>query len=336
MRPFGEESADVHRKLLGGPLAGPASGSPVVSLDNVAGYWASTLGAGWLEPKDLPALAPPFGRGFFEYRYPKAYGGLAYDAGALAGAGVSAPDAVGVAVEGLDRRDDEEAFGRGLANFLEGRHALSSEEGVRWILALYPYVGFGGRWSHGPLLCLSLAVREDGTMAAGEEGTPSARVRVFDPPEQDEGVKGRELVDHALAWLQPVLLGISFAHCKNVTYAEQDPPEKLSKKHRKKHGAPLVRYRVLEIEPMKEVLRREGRAEETGLKRALHICRGHFRTYVPERGGPGGRRITEPETQFVRQHVRGSREAGASVKDYDVLEPAEAPAAGPSGTGGRA
>jgi hypothetical protein len=122
------------------------------------------------------------------------------------------------------------------------------------------------------------------------------------------------------------LLATSFMHCKNVVQRTVDPPAKLSKRHRERHGRPLFSYRVLEIEPMKQVLRTEGRVDEVGLVRALHICRGHFKDYREH--GLFGR---NKGLYWWDQHVRGSVAAGVAAKDYSVSPPNGAK---PDGAGG--
>lgn len=111
-------------------------------------------------------------------------------------------------------------------------------------------------------------------------------------------------------------LAISFMHCKNVIQHTVDPPPKLSKRHKERHGRPLFSYRVLEIEPMKQVLRSEGHSEEIGLAKALHICRGHFKDYR-ERGLFGKNK----GLYWWDQYARGSIEMGVAAKDYAVKAP---------------
>lgn len=127
----------------------------------------------------------------------------------------------------------------------------------------------------------------------------------------------REWLDTGTRLLMPLYLALSFMHCRNVALTEEAPPPPLDKKWRKKHDRPLVRYHVLNIDPMREVLRNEGRSDEVGLRKALHICRGHFATYTPEK--PLFGRLTG--TFWRPQHVRGSIKNGAVVKDYNVKAP---------------
>lgn len=113
------------------------------------------------------------------------------------------------------------------------------------------------------------------------------------------------------------VLTLSFMHCKNVVRTDATETEGPPAKWLRRMKQPEIRYHRLEINPMKEVLRREGGSETNGLKKALHICRGHFATYTEERplfGSFAG-------TVFREAHVRGSEKEGIVVKDYSVKPP---------------
>jgi hypothetical protein len=120
-----------------------------------------------------------------------------------------------------------------------------------------------------------------------------------------------------LDFIFPTFLAMSFMHCKNVTIENRAPDAKLSRAYSRRHGVPLVRYYVLNIDPMRKVLREEGNVEHVGLKQALHICRGHFKTYTPEKPLLG----RTVGTFWWPMHVRGTAEAGVSLKDYCVKAP---------------
>lgn len=110
------------------------------------------------------------------------------------------------------------------------------------------------------------------------------------------------------------MLAIAFAHCKNVGLEEVEPSPKLQKARQRRKKTPLIKYYTLTIDPMKRVLRTEGGSEEVGLKRALHICRGHFANYSEDKplfGKLSGR-------FWIPAHVRGSKDAGIIQKDYKV------------------
>jgi len=107
------------------------------------------------------------------------------------------------------------------------------------------------------------------------------------------------------------LLTMSFMHCKNVQLSE----EKMTRQERRlrERKGFQTKYHVLQIDPMKEVLRKQGNIETNGLKKALHICRGHFKTYS-EKGLFGKHK----GTFWVGQHVKGHKAEGQVTKDYRV------------------
>lgn len=113
------------------------------------------------------------------------------------------------------------------------------------------------------------------------------------------------------------LLAISFMHCKNVVLRQQTPPavqQTAKQKRQRIQPHQPVTYHVLDIEPMKTILKTEGKSEQVGLQRALHICRGHFSTYTEDKklfGKYAG-------TFWIPQHVRGSAEVGFATKDYRI------------------
>ena len=129
-----------------------------------------------------------------------------------------------------------------------------------------------------------------------------------------EGIDKNELGGAQGAFIFPLLLSVSFMHCKNETIKQNTPPPKLSRKHQKKHGKPLVRYHTLDIEPMKKILRMEGQSETHGLKHALHICRGHFKDYR-DGGGLFGK---HKGLYWWESHVRGDKREGVVLKDYNI------------------
>jgi hypothetical protein len=76
----------------------------------------------------------------------------------------------------------------------------------------------------------------------------------------------------------------------------------------------IYKYYVLNIDPMKKVLDEQGNAEHSGLKRAMHICRGHFATYreeAPLFGKYAG-------TFWKPMHIKGNASRGIVDKGYSV------------------
>lgn len=117
---------------------------------------------------------------------------------------------------------------------------------------------------------------------------------------------GTDSVFHVLS------LGISFMHCRNVKVS--DANFEMSDKWFRRNKVPRVTYKTLVIDPMKEVLQREGSSNTTGIKKALHICRGHFAKYTEENPLFGN----FVGTVWRSQHARGSVKEGAVIKDYRV------------------
>lgn len=115
------------------------------------------------------------------------------------------------------------------------------------------------------------------------------------------------------------LLAIAFAHCKNVAQLDVSAKVNPLDQTLRKMKWPRLVYRRLAIDPMREVLRTEGQSAEVGLKRALHICRGHFAVYP---NGLFNRTPGQPQQVFIPQHVRGKAENGMVLKDYAVKAPA--------------
>jgi hypothetical protein len=116
----------------------------------------------------------------------------------------------------------------------------------------------------------------------------------------------------------PALLAITFMHCKSGAHLEEVvPPERLNRARVRRGKKPLVRHHTLVIDGLKELLRREGGIEQHGLKRALHLCRGHFATYSAEKPLLGH----FVGTVFRSAHMRGHKKHGVVTKDYEVKGP---------------
>ena len=115
-----------------------------------------------------------------------------------------------------------------------------------------------------------------------------------------------------------VLLAQSLMLCKNVQIIEQTKPEAVIKKFRRKHGGlSPSKYRTVVIKPMQEVVRKAAGVSGLGFQKMMHIVRGHFKDYSPERplfGKVSGR-------FFVHSHVRGDSRIGVKPAGYEVRSP---------------
>lgn len=128
------------------------------------------------------------------------------------------------------------------------------------------------------------------------------------------GDRYRQLALDLAAGLHIALLGICFMHCKNVARVDATNSVGPTSKWLRRQKVPQIKYRVLDINPMREVLRTAGGGDESGLKKALHICRGHFAHYSDDKPLFG-----KYTGQFWKPaHVRGDLKQGAVVKDYSI------------------
>lgn len=178
------------------------------------------------------------------------------------------------------------------------------EDDDGWVIEVCPYLG-GPGGPVGPIDVMYLMV------------DPSGRILDFRGCKGADEARTSEMVSAHWHLIAPALLAISFLHCRNVRTEVVAPEPKLNRSRVRRGKRPLRRYKVLRIEPMTTTLSVEGALESQGLAKALHICRGHFKTYE-ERPLFGRLR----GTWFWQDHVRGSLDAGVVDKDYQVDAPA--------------
>lgn len=294
----------------------------VVVCDNIEAYYESLGTREFISDieKSLPNVAAPISPAFFEGR-PRgvarkdveAYGALVLTHDLETDAGVEIlqsaafhPERGGFSGVGLD----------GLPTQVRG----SDIKGVRFLTEAWLFFAptksgsIGGGSNPFILGRYFLPANNEGAPFVSSPHPLRRTVACAPTGVRDEAVAA---LTAGMRMMFPVYLAISFMHCKNVERREEAPPPKLSKKWEKKHGRPLVRYHVLDIDPMRKVLSSEGGVETNGLKKALHICRGHFATYTEDK--PLFGRVTG--TFWKPQHVRGSAKNGVVVKDYNVKAP---------------
>jgi hypothetical protein len=166
-----------------------------------------------------------------------------------------------------------------------------------------------------PCLLTYYALGDDGQWLTDLEGAPLVREQLPGfPVEIPDEIKVPLVARFGLALAPVVLLTLSFLHCRNVDVREVSPTEKLSRKAARKRGRPLTSYHVLDIHPMRRVLDREGDAQTKGLGHAVHICRGHFKTFAADAPLFG----KHTGTYWWESQVRGKAEHGAVEKDYRI------------------
>jgi hypothetical protein len=327
--PFEPEHPDEARQPLGEET--------VVSADNVYRCFFAAEpprdGEHWDVNRDVPNFAPPFGRYFIEGALPPP---AAMSPGwrAMFGGQPAPVSAAGALIRARDFGHDADAAAAYADDRLNSSHlnrfdvagnprpdwgALAVSDPVRWTLdASFFFERPGVRRPLQGALRMFLAVRPDGAAAKTDSGS-TARLATLSPGTTPEAAHalGRTLDAVTL----PLFLADAFFHCKNIHLTPVDPPPRLQRSFRKKAGRPMTRYHVLEIDAVCVVLDREARRAQGDLRRAFHLCRGHFKHYTPERGGPFGRPIDAPMSLWVSHHVRGNRKEGTVEKDYAFRPP---------------
>jgi len=184
---------------------------------------------------------------------------------------------------------------------------------LKWVIIQYNFIEGLDGGIFPPQAAYQLMVRND-----GRPHLPDGKVGVMI---MSEALAKRAALDEKLmkevtqtSSLDVPLLTLCFMHCKNTTLRTIQPPAKLNKARLKRGNSSLAVYKILDIEPMKKILEDQGGQQHTGLKKALHICRGHFKDYSVGKGLFGrGRGL-----YWWDMHLRGTPEVGAVVKDYRV------------------
>lgn len=284
--------------LSGGEVSGALyswlEDAQVIAIDDVVAYVSSLDKAAW-QVDDFPAVPPPFQTFFTEFSGPPLPEWMT---------------AAGILWKGIgpiSKLDPEDVqFARNLL-----QKPLDEIEWVMigTVLAEYHWAGQGDQivaigsvkvWADGDGRCLG---RSTGSLIDPGEDT------------DQEAVEGFESA--TILVTIPSLLAISFMHCRNVDLLPTEPPERLNRARVKRGKKALARYYTLNIQPMKEILHDEGQVEKTGLKRALHVCRGHFAHYGEAYGR--GRLFGKLEGRFwMPATVKGNLKEGLVVKDYNV------------------
>jgi len=248
----------------------------LIVADNVAHYyWRGTDQEEWDIQDDFPNVAPPFQHCFIEFKIP-AYSlskefGMTAMPGELGGCMLTALD------YSLEKHSEiAKHFNlKGLENRFEGT--------PKWVVVASPIVKFRG---HQEIVSQTVTVM----FFVGESGKV---LTTIDPLTKErhyyltiaatKTIASQDMLLELSRGMMPMvhvaLLALSFMHCKNVELVEVVPSPKLAAAHWKRSGLQLHRYSVIEIDPMMSKIKSVCLTEGVGPRQALHLCRGHFKTY---------------------------------------------------------
>jgi hypothetical protein len=299
----------------------------VVDISNIGAYYGLTEKPEWDYENDFPNSAPPFPHAFYEMHEPprKMFDGEVRE--------VQNPKAnqFGLLVRSfeIDSPDFEWQLANVRRNLPEHRAVIEQQlVGSKWLCVVQGYCHLAFMKAverpltavYGVTAIGQLHDVPNGFMTCVDAGFCDRLKHVISLPKgaRDDITPGSAF---ASEMINPYLLALSFMHCKNVVRKENVPPPKVQARRAKDGKPPLTKYYTLEIEAMKRTLQSEGGISTNGLKRALHICRGHFATYSADKPlfGHYVGAVWKP------QHVKGSKAAGEIVKDYAVKGPKVTP-----------
>jgi hypothetical protein len=253
-------------------------GCEIIIADNVFEYLADLAGGGELHytAKDFPCIMPPFPMTWIEFRSETPYA-----------------------------RFDE------VLSLHEMGCLVSFHEGAKDIPAEW-------RENH-PEIAHELQLSLWSVM----KGKPMFLCTLHSMPIDKHGMPVMDFVpmcgpfgDPAMAksMVVPIMMTLQFLNFRNVVQVDVTETEGPPAKWLRRMKQPELTYRMVQINPMKDMLRREGNVATEGLSRALHKVRGHMVTYTEERPLFG----KYPGTFWVPAHERGDSKNGVVAKDYRV------------------
>jgi len=311
---FHEISIDVEEVLLGH--------TTFVELSNVS-KWIYTGEKdvwSWWDSKIFPCLSPPWPFSWFEFTVP-----TISIANELVKNYFSRVKRVGAFSLGLSKKDHGKLFRRisriGLWSHqleVEGRLVHMDDSLINWVVIHIIFLK-------------SMKFKEGYSCAGiynsylddqGQELFATKRVSEFDhlpvvkPAPTLAGFDDGEDVNNLIFFttILPSLFGVSLLHCKNVEAVERKSEVRINKYREKKGKRPLMKFKTLEIDAARKILKYEGKSDKVGLRRALHICRGHFRDCREGRGLFGRHK----GVYWVPMHTRGDKKVGIIEKDYKI------------------
>jgi hypothetical protein len=288
--------------------------SVIVTADDVANlYWTSPPDAWHLE--EYPGIMPPFDNMWIEFHAPP-FGG---DDGDFTKSWPrNKPSRWGALICTAECKQREllKALSPDDDAIFDPRQLELDADQTKWSVAVRLYIK-GRTIPPFEAMTRTFALDKEGRVVVYHEDGQLFYLGTHNKGEElPEEVDGHgDLYTATERYFETIFLAISFMHCRNVSLRDGVPSSIENTLRRTKGKPPLLTYKTLVIDHMKEVLRSEGGMTEGGsLKRAIHICRGHFAHYTEQ--NPLFGRLTG--TFWVPQHVRGSTKRGIVNKTYKV------------------
>ena len=274
----------------------------LIICDNVAAYfYEENPRENWNLVNDFPNVAPPFSRMFLEWAAPRRIVSEKYG---------------DIKVPGTIKRYGLLLFSDEVES-IDEMIEWAKQRGQDWQLQLFrkiKHTGFPLRWVCNGLLFVEdaqgIGLLCDAMWGVSNDGSPVMPDNIFTV----KVLKGLDDGRLVTGLFFVPFLTLSFMHCKNAILRQVAQPPKLQKARLRKGKRPLIIYHVLEVHPIRKILESEGEAHKTGFKKALHICRGHFKDYME---GPGlfGK---IHDIFWWDAHIRGDKKCGMALKDYEV------------------
>lgn len=285
-----------------------------IDASNTTAFYFEAPKCDWNYKEDFPTPVPPYPLMFVESRTPRQ---IFVDGDSLVST-EGMPELFGWLIETKDAESCGHSFSfpPSIKDCFPGGHpAIGVMEDARWLSRAALVMGKAGSPIYTGLIVL---------MALGRSGELLFDPIVLTVNTESLHIPGftREEVERSLVipWLPPLMLALSILNWKGVVTKQTQANLVLDHERRRAKLKPFVRYHIIEIEPVTHVLRTIGGMSTSGLKRALHVCRGHFATYSTSMLG---RTLEKPVTVWRPAHVRGSAKQGIVVSDYNVKAPEE-------------
>lgn len=305
---------------------------PVIDISNVADFmWASKEEFSSIDKEQFPCLTPPFKRFWMEYRRPPIFvhqrDDLLTDEGRkkwagkkLGGRWVESTtsdwpiERYGFLIDSVDLQ-----AGETVADFTGTMIDTASQKAIydstihpdsRWIIRIQVFIKQRGSKAEGPMILWLGGLDERGVLIQDASiGLPTDGS--LDPEEKFYWTS------MLVPTIQPALRAICYMHCKNIETQVQKPIAKISKKHEKRHGKPLLTFRTLVIQPLTAGGKSATGGGGGGAK-SHHFRRGHFGDYREK--GLFGKESMKRIFWFDMTMV-GSKEVGEVIGDYEVKAP---------------